>query len=125
MRGRPTVRNEVMEAYYVLWNENLRCFPGRETPSLGWLMPPKVIVVACRAGEGGPIVGVLAVKDDAVYFPVMQVGRYQEILASMIVKAHEANGGYLKATTTNELILSTAVQMGVGVTRDGNRLEMR
>ena len=102
----------------LLCSENISHTPGR-----AWLRSPGRIVVA--AFDGKEMVGVVTVKEDMVLYPMMKDGDRVEILKALILAAYEANGNYLRAETNNELILTTAVDMNIGVVRDGNNLEFK
>lgn len=107
-------------AYYLLYSEDLQCIQQKTTPETEYLTNPRVIVVCAYDDEG--IRGVCMVDNDAVLFPVLS-GDYVETLRALILGAYEANGGYLEAYTENELILESALAMGIeGVQREGNRI---
>lgn len=113
----------VLGAYYVLYSDDLQCVDYKKSPEVEHLTKEGVIVVAAFDSEDN-IVGVCMVDNDFVLYPVLS-GFYSETLKALILCAYEANGNYLKAFTQNELILETAVEMGIGVTRDGNSLEFK
>lgn len=112
----------VQVAYYVLFTPDLQCVEQKLTPEEEHLKREDTIVVAAFDEAG--ICGVCMVDDDSVLYPVMR-GSYVDTLTALIKAAYEANGNYLKAYTQNELILETAVEMGIGVTRDGYNLEFK
>lgn len=115
----PAVVEKVEIAYYLLFSKDLQCIVHKNTPEREHLLEPRVIVVV--AEEKGKIVGVLMVDNNSVLFPVM-TGDYYEVLRALIQKAYEVNNEYLEAYTENQLILETAVDMGLNVQRDGNRI---
>lgn len=115
---------ELVEAgYYVLFSPDLQCIENITNPDF---TSPKVKenykFIGCFGD--GQLVGLCAVYDDYVLYPVMQ-GDYTAILRALIRGAYKENNNYLRAWTANELILETAVNMGIGVTRDGNTLEFK
>lgn len=118
----PEVVEEVLTGYYNLYSEDLQCVQQKTTPETAHLTREDVIVVAAFDDEG--IAGICMVDNDDVLFPVLS-GDYVQTLTALILAAYDANGGYLKAHTNNELILESAVAMGIGVTRDGNDLEFK
>ena len=118
----PAQLEEVLTAYYNLFTPELQCIEQKRTPEVEHLQREDTIVVAAFDEAG--ICGVTMVDNDWVLFPVMR-GDYVETLKALILAAYEANNNYLKAETQNELILETAVEMGIGVTRDGNHLEFK
>lgn len=112
----------VLIGYYLLFSEDLQCIQQKTTPEVSHLTDPRVIVVAAFDEEG--MAGICMVDSDDVVFPVLS-GDYVETLRALILACYEANGKYLKAHTTNELILESAVAMGIGVVRTGNDLEFK
>lgn len=118
----PEQVEQIEIAYYLLYSDDLQCVEQQKTPARTMLTDPNTIVVA--AWEGGEIVGVCLVRDDYVLYPVMK-DNYTETLTELIWGAFRANNRYLRAYTTNELILDSAVGMRIGVTRDGNHLEFK
>lgn len=107
-------------AYYLLFKPELQCIEQKTTPEVEHLTNPRVMVVCAYDDEG--IRGVLMVDNDAVVFPVLS-GDIVEVLRALILAAYEANGHYLEAQTNNELILDSAVAMGIdGVKRQDNRI---
>lgn len=109
----------VLIGYYLLYSQDLQCVEQKTTPETEHLTREDVIVVVAYDDEG--IAGICMVDNDAVLFPVLS-GDYVETLKALILAAYEANGNYLEAWTQNELILESAVAMGIGVERDGNQL---
>lgn len=118
----PEELEAVQIAYYLLFSPDLQCVEQKKSPEESHLQSERTIVVAAFDEAG--ICGVTMVDEDWVVFPVMR-GDYVEVLKALILAAYEANGNYLKAVTSNELILETAVAMGIGVERDGNNLEFK
>ena len=112
----------VQTAYYLLFSPDLQCIDAKLTPEESHLKEERTIVVAAFDEAG--ICGVLMVDEDWVLFPVMK-DNYIETLKALILTAYKANGNYLRAHTKNELILETAVNMGIGVERDGYDLEFK
>lgn len=115
---------ELIEAgYYVLFSPDLLCVDYRNCPDFN---SPKVQqnYKFIGAFDGEKLVGLCVVFNDYVLYPVMD-GDYKKILTALILKAYEVNGNYLRAYTENELILNTAVDMGIGVTRNGYSLEFK
>lgn len=115
---------EIVEAgYYVLFSPDLQCIPQQNNPNFNSeKVQDNYLFIACY--DYNRLVGLCAVFNDYVYYPVM-AGDYRQILRALILRAYKENGNYLRAYTDNELILSTAVDMGIGVTRDGKTLEFK
>ena len=104
-------------AFYELYSEELQCDPRYTTPDIDSLERIYTVIV-CEDNTG--VVGALCVLDGDVLYPVIK-NNYHDVLASLILKAREVCGP-LHAQTDNEIILTTAVEMGIGVKREGNRL---
>jgi hypothetical protein len=117
----PKQAEEVEIAYYLLYSDDLRCTELVTTPDMEDIRnADKWRVVAVK--DDGQIVGVACVKNGFIYYPVM-TGDYEAVLRELVLKGAEVNGGSLSARTKNELILTTATNMGIGVIRDENTLE--
>jgi len=106
-------------AYYLLFSSDLQCIEQKTTPEREHLTRPDVIVVLAYDESG--VVGACMIDNNSVLFPVMR-GNYEEVLYALMDEAYRANNEYLEAYTENELILTTAQNMGFGVQRDGNKI---
>lgn len=119
----PDERFEIEKGYYELFSPDLQCVPEKNCPDF---LNAKVLeeyrFVAAYIDD--EMVGLCAVYNDYVIYPVMN-GDYVKILKALILKSYEMNNNYLRAWTDNELILETAVDMGIGVVRTGNALEFK
>lgn len=111
---------EIEQAYWDLYQDDLRCSPNFATPEMSQIWSGKFIPIVCK--EGDEIVGVMCVKAETngIYYPVMK-GDLAAVLGSMCACAQE-NFDSLTASTNNEYIHQLAQAAGQPFEYDDNHI---